>query len=90
MLYAVNPGLDHSGFLCVLKERGMYAIVGLSALCDGCAIAQYDAPLCYPAELKTRVQFGIDIFSEYGNVLAFYAGNRQRGSTLNVRRTTQK
>jgi hypothetical protein len=74
-LYAVDPGLDHSGFMCALKERGMYAIVGLSASCDGCAISSYDAPLCYSAVLKTRGQFIINVFSKYENVLGFDAGN---------------
>lgn len=74
-IYAVNPGLDHSGFMCALKERGMYVIVDITASCEGCAVAHYDAPDCYPAELKTRGQFVINIFSKYENVLAFSAGN---------------
>jgi hypothetical protein len=61
--------------MCALKEKGIYAIVSLSALCDGCAIAAYDAPSCYPGELKTRGQFIINVFSKYENVLAFEAGN---------------
>jgi len=74
-IYAVNPGLDHSGFMCALQQAGIYAIIGLAASCEDCAITGMQAPDCYPAGLKERGQFVINIFSKYENVLAFSAGN---------------
>lgn len=74
-LYAVDPSVDHDGFMCALQEAGIYVIVGLAASCENCAITEDTAPTCYPAELKDRGQYIINVFSKYTNVLAFSAGN---------------
>jgi len=74
-IYAVDPGLDHSGFMCALQQAGIYAIIGLAASCEDCAVTGMQAPDCYPAALKERGQFVINIFAKYENVLAFCAGN---------------
>jgi len=75
-LYAVQPGVSHDGFMCALKQAGIYVIVGLAADCADCAIA-FDAspPDCYPADLKARGQYIIAEFARYDNVLGFSAGN---------------
>ena len=74
-IYAVDPGLDHSGFMCALKSAGIYLMVGLAAQCEDCAITKDSAPTCYPAALKTRGEYIIKVFSKYDNVIAFDAGN---------------
>lgn len=74
-IYAVSPGQNHDGFMCALKAAGIYAIIGLAADCENCAIGTQAAPACYSAELKSRGQFIIAEFARYQNVLAFSAGN---------------
>lgn len=74
-LYAVEPGRNHDGFMCALRAAGIYAIVGLAADCENCAVTKDAAPACYPAELKQRGQFIIGEFARYDNVLGFSAGN---------------
>ena len=74
-LYAVDPSVDHDLFMCALQAAGIYAIIGLAATCENCAILEGEAPSCYPAELKSRGQLIINAFSKYDNVLAFSVGN---------------
>jgi len=74
-LYAVDPGKNHTGFMCALAEAGIYAIVGLSASCSNCSVTPDTAPYCYPPALKLRGQLIIGAFSQYSNVLGFDAGN---------------
>ncbi|CAB9521591.1 3-beta-glucanosyltransferase [Seminavis robusta] len=74
-LYAVNPGLNHDGFMCALKAAGIYVIVGLAADCENCAVQWQDPPNCYPLRLQQRGQFIIQQFARYENVLGFSAGN---------------
>lgn len=74
-LFAVDPSLNHDGFFCALRAAGIRVIVGLSASCKDCSITLEEAPLCYPASLKTRGQFIIAEFSKYDNVLAFSISN---------------
>ena len=74
-LYAVDPGADHDAFMCALQDAGIYVMVGLAASCENCAITEDESPACYPAELKDRGQYIINVFSKYPNVLAFDAGN---------------
>jgi len=74
-LYSVDPGQWHDRFFCALEEAGIYVIIGLAAQCENCAIIETDPPNCYPAELKTRGQYIISVFSKYPNVLGFSAGN---------------
>lgn len=74
-IYAVSPGQNHDGFMCALKAAGMYAVIGLAADCEDCAIGKDSAPACYSAALKERGQFIISEFARYHNVLAFSAGN---------------
>jgi hypothetical protein len=76
-IYAVDPTVDHSSFMCALQQAGIYVIVGLLADCKDCGIGASitDLDVCYPAALKTRGQYIIQVFSKYPNVLAFSAGN---------------
>lgn len=74
-IYAVDPSKNHDGFMCALKSVGIYVLVGLAAGCKNCAVANFPAPDCYPAALKTRGQFIISTFSVYDNVIGFSAGN---------------
>jgi hypothetical protein len=69
--------VDHSSFMCALQQAGIYVIVGLLADCKDCGIGASitDLDVCYPAALKTRGQYIIQVFSKYPNVLAFSAGN---------------
>lgn len=62
--------------MCALKQAGIYAIIGLAADCENCAVRNDVAsPACYPTELKGRGQFIIAEFARYDNVLGFSAGN---------------
>ena len=74
-LYAVDPSKNHDAFMNALKRRGIYAIIGLAANCEDCAITKDSPPLCYPPALKRRGQLIINAFSKYENVLGFSAGN---------------
>jgi 1,3-beta-glucanosyltransferase GAS5 len=74
-IYAVDPGKNHDSFMCALKAAGIYAIIGLAADCDNCAILGTSAPDCYPTVLRERGEFIIQQFSRYDNVIGFDAGN---------------
>ena len=76
-IYAVDPTVDHSSFMCALQQAGIYVVVGLLADCEDCGIGPNttDIDVCYPASLKTRGQYIIQVFSKYPNTLAFCAGN---------------
>lgn len=74
-IYAVDPGKDHDGFFCALQKAGIYVMVGLAAGCLNCAITKDPVPDCYPAELRTRGEYIINVFAKYDNVLGFSAGN---------------
>lgn len=74
-LYAVDPSKNHDAFMNALKRRGIYAIIGLAANCEDCAITKDSPPLCYPPAYKRRGQLIINAFSKYENVLGFSAGN---------------
>lgn len=74
-LYAVDPGSNHDAFMCALKAAGIYAIVGLAADCEDCAVQWQDPPNCYPTTLYHRGTYVISQFSKYENVLGFSAGN---------------
>ena len=74
-IYAIDPSLNHDGFMCALKAAGIYVIVGLAAECYNCAITFEAPPLCYHPELKSRGEYIINQFAKYENVLAFSAGN---------------
>ena len=74
-IYAVDPTKDHDAFMNALQRRGIYAIIGLGANCEDCAITKDSPPLCYPPALKRRGQLIINAFSKYENVLGFSAGN---------------
>ena len=74
-IYAVDPSQSHTSFMCALQNAGMYAMIGLLADCEGCAVGPNAAPSCYPPSLKERGQFIINEFSKYRNTIAFSAGN---------------
>lgn len=73
-IYAVDPTVDHSPFMCALQQAGIYVIVGLLADCEDCGIGPTtdDLDVCYPASLKTRGQYIIQVFSKYPNVLGLF------------------
>ncbi|KAF1784648.1 Glycoside hydrolase superfamily [Phytophthora cactorum] len=35
-LYAVDPDVDHTDFMCALQSEGIYVVVDLGANCEGC------------------------------------------------------
>ena len=74
-IYSVDPGKDHTDFMCALNNVGIYVVVGLASYCPTCAITRDEAPDCYPMELKLRGQDIINEFSKYSNTLGFSAGN---------------
>ncbi|KAI9988158.1 hypothetical protein PInf_024427 [Phytophthora infestans] len=74
-LYAVDPEVDHTAFMCTLESAGVYVIVDLGANCEGCEITTDAAPACYPASYKTRGERIIKQFARFDNVLAFSGGN---------------
>ncbi|EEY67007.1 glycoside hydrolase, putative [Phytophthora infestans T30-4] len=74
-LYAVDPEVDHTDFMCTLQSAGIYVIVDLGANCEGCEITADSAPACYPASYKTRGERIIEQFARFDNVLAFSGGN---------------
>jgi 1,3-beta-glucanosyltransferase GAS5 len=74
-IYAVNPSVNHDGFMCALQAANIFVIVGLLADCEGCSIGKEEGPACYPSGLKNRGEWVINEFSKYANTLAFDAGN---------------
>ncbi|ETO80501.1 hypothetical protein F441_04989 [Phytophthora nicotianae CJ01A1] len=74
-LYAVDPDVDHTDFMCTLQSAGIYVVVDLGANCEGCEITADSAPTCYPASYKTRGEKIIKQFARFDNVLAFSGGN---------------
>ncbi|OQR94640.1 1,3-beta-glucanosyltransferase [Achlya hypogyna] len=74
-MYAVDPSKSHDKFMCELNKLGMYAFVGMSAICPGCYIADAEAPGCYTPEMFTRAQMIYNAFAVYDNVLGFSVGN---------------
>ncbi|KAL8003804.1 putative glucanosyltransferase, glycoside hydrolase superfamily [Plasmopara halstedii] len=74
-LYAVDPDVDHTEFMCALQTKGIYVIVDLGANCEGCEITPDAAPACYPASYKMRGEKIIKQFARYDNVMAFSGGN---------------
>ncbi|KAL3667173.1 hypothetical protein V7S43_008109 [Phytophthora oleae] len=74
-LYAVDPDVDHTDFMCALQAEGIYVVVDLGANCEGCEITADAAPACYPASYKARGERIISEFARYDNVMAFSGGN---------------
>lgn len=74
-LYAVDPNVDHSAFMCELQALGMYVIVDLGSSCVGCEITPVAPPACYPKSYKDRGEKIIREFARYDNVMAFSGGN---------------
>ncbi|GAB9469078.1 hypothetical protein Gpo141_00006368 [Globisporangium polare] len=74
-LYAVDPSKSHDKFMCALRSYGMYALIDLSASCEGCGISKDKYPTCYSSTLKDRGEQIILAFADYDNVLGFSAGN---------------
>jgi hypothetical protein len=74
-LYAVDPAVDHSAFMCALQAEGIYVIVDLGSSCQGCEITADEAPACYPASYKVRGEKIIAEFAKYDNVIGFSGGN---------------
>uniref|UniRef100_K3WLX6 Glycoside hydrolase n=1 Tax=Globisporangium ultimum (strain ATCC 200006 / CBS 805.95 / DAOM BR144) TaxID=431595 RepID=K3WLX6_GLOUD len=74
-LYAVDPDVDHTDFMCELQAEGIYVVVDLGSSCPGCEITPASAPECYPASYKTRGEKIIAQFSKFDNVIGFSGGN---------------
>ena len=72
-ILTVNNCIDFH--VVMLKEAGIYVLIGLGATCKDCAIGSDPAPACYSAELKRRGQLIISHSAKYPNVLGFSAGN---------------
>ncbi|KDO32466.1 hypothetical protein SPRG_02943 [Saprolegnia parasitica CBS 223.65] len=74
-MYAVDPSKSHDKFMCELNKLGMYAFVGMSAVCEGCYILDEETPKCYSPAMFTRAQMIYNAFAVYDNVLGFSVGN---------------
>ncbi|KAG3047908.1 hypothetical protein PI124_g24391, partial [Phytophthora idaei] len=74
-LYAVDPDVDHTDFMCALQSEGIYVVVDLGANCEGCEITADSAPTCYPASYKARGEKIIKQFARFDNVMVFSGGN---------------
>ena len=74
-LYAVDPDVDHTDFMCELQAEGIYVMVDLGSSCPGCEITPAAAPECYPASYKTRGEKIIEQFAKFDNVIGFSGGN---------------
>jgi 1,3-beta-glucanosyltransferase GAS5 len=74
-IYAVDPSKNHDAFMCMLKQYGIYVIIGLAADCFECAISGDSAPACYSQNLLDRGEYIVQQFSRYTNVIGFDAGN---------------
>ncbi|ETW08299.1 hypothetical protein H310_00917 [Aphanomyces invadans] len=74
-MYAIDPTLPHDKFMCELNKLGMYAFVGMSAICEGCYILDEEAPKCYTDAMFTRAMQIYNAFAVYDNVIGFSVGN---------------
>ncbi|ETV67619.1 hypothetical protein, variant [Aphanomyces astaci] len=74
-MYAVDPSAPHDKFMCELNKLGMYAFVGMAAVCEGCYILDAEAPLCYTDAMFTRAMMIYNAFAVYDNVIGFSVGN---------------
>nr|AIG55539.1 secreted protein [Thraustotheca clavata] len=84
-IYAVDPTKSHDKFMCALNKLGMYAFVGMSAVCEGCYILDEAAPGCYSSAMFTRAQMIYNAFAVYDNVIGFSVGNENNlGKTINL------
>lgn len=93
-LYAVDPDVDHTDFMCELQAEGIYVMVDLGSSCKGCEITPDAAPECYPASYKTRGEKIIAQFAKFDNVIGFSGGNevnhRSAGKGLKANAPCQK
>lgn len=72
-VYQVDNAADHSKCMKALDEAGIYLI--LDATTSSQAISRADAKNSYNAILLQHLFATMDVFSQYDNVLAFFAGN---------------
>ncbi|KAF0693864.1 Aste57867_15206 [Aphanomyces stellatus] len=74
-MYAIDATKPHDKFMCEINKLGMYAFVGMSAVCEGCYILDTEAPQCYTDAMFTRAMQIYNAFAVYDNVLGFSVGN---------------
>ncbi|RHY23150.1 hypothetical protein DYB25_011322, partial [Aphanomyces astaci] len=68
-LYAVDPTAPHDKFMCELSKLGIYAFVGMAAICEGCYVLDTEAPKCYTDAMFTRAMKIYNAFAVYDNVI---------------------
>ncbi|CAK4068647.1 unnamed protein product [Aphanomyces euteiches] len=74
-MYAIDPTASHDKFMCELNKLGMYAFVGMSAVCEGCYILDTEAPQCYTDAMFSRSMQIYNAFAVYDNVIVSWATN---------------
>lgn len=79
-VYAVNTSLDHSQCMQALNDAGIYVIADLSA--PKTSIIRTDPS--WNLELFDRYKSVVDMFSNYTNVLGFFAGNEVTNNFTNT------
>ncbi|RHY55184.1 hypothetical protein DYB38_003501 [Aphanomyces astaci] len=81
-LYAVDPTAPHDKFMCELSKLGIYAFVGMAAICEGCYVLDTEAPKCYTDAMFTRA---MKIYNAFAVVLiankGFSVGNENNLGT---------
>jgi hypothetical protein len=79
-VYAVDPTLDHTVCMNLLQQYGMYVVSDLSE--PGISINR-DTP-SWNDQLYQRYTSVIDMFSNYTNVIGFFAGNEVSNALNNT------
>ncbi|KAL6949018.1 hypothetical protein ACO0QE_001503 [Hanseniaspora vineae] len=81
-VYSIDNSLDHSAGMEMLKKAGIYLILDINT--PGASINRPDAFCSYNAAYLQNVFAILDEFTQYDNVLGFFAGNEVIDATSNT------